>query len=155
MQKSLQPTKVDLLSPEVPSFSSSWYQGVCRLPANSASDEADSEGNTNEGRGEKRSLPVWMAASPLPRRLRSASDLSLLLIHQITLFPIRVEAAGPRGGRGVGPLAVPGSLQGSRMQSAVRTPGCWLRWGPLNRGVEQAPKAGRSVRTPSTVAVPP
>lgn len=88
-------TKVDLLSPEVPSFSSSRYHGVCRLPANSASDEADSERNTNEGRGEKRSLPVRMAASPLPWHLHSASDLSLLLIHQIILFPICVEAAGP------------------------------------------------------------
>lgn len=38
-------TKVDLPSPEVPSFSSSQYHRVCRLPANSASNVADGEGN--------------------------------------------------------------------------------------------------------------
>lgn len=90
-------TKVDLLSPEVPSFSSSRYHGVCRLPANSASDEADSEGNNDEGRGEKPSLPVQMAASPLPWHRRSASDLPLLLIHQIICLLYVLRQLGPAG----------------------------------------------------------
>lgn len=141
-------TKVDLLSPGAPSFPSSRSHGLCRLPANSASGGADSEGNTNEGRGEKCSLPARIVASPLPWPLRSASDPSLLLAHQIILFPVRVEAAGPARGGGVGPAGCP------RLAAAVPKAKCRMHVGILaSVRVPEPPRWSRGQRL-SAASVP-
>lgn len=70
---------------------------------------------TREGRGEKRSLPVWMAAAPLPWCLRSASDLSCSVRTRKSCFlSVWRQPRGPWGWPGRWPSLAAGRPHAKR-----------------------------------------